>query len=492
MTAVTVPPDMPESETLLGQYRLTLERSGSHSFSETIHNISVTFFGNPLKVRVVDEHQQSVGFFLGTIIDDRDGLICQESIQIDINQKSIAEWVESEIYSLSGSFVFVLDYKDEFRIYLDASGTKPIVFDRSSRKVGSSPAAILSREDYIARFDENLYQGCGLAKDGWLPAGLTAHRGIERLMCNHYLDLKSMEPHRHWGLAPWCYTPDVEGCFAQIAAGIAASMSAISSNRKVAMSLTAGNETRLLLACCANLLDKLAFFTVDAPGSALDTHTARILARRFALNHRVLDYVKATPEQQALWLYRAGHQVAGMNLKMHPSVWPLADAVCVGGLGGEVGRGFLWPGTRNPGKITSTWLIDRLKLPRHPELIDRIEQWLTDLPVTDPLQVLDMAYIELRMGSWAFAQEHSNPMETVVHPLISRRMFELMLSLPPDVRRHNGLIIEVIRRKWPALLDVPINRYGDCRDRLVNVRRGLANPHRIYRKAIQGIRNRLM
>ncbi len=99
---------------------------------------------------------------------------------------------------------------------------------------------------------------------------------------------------------------------------------------------------------------------------------------------------------------------------------------------------------------------------------------------------LDLAYLELRMGCWGFAPSYASVTPLRLHPLISRRSFVAMLSLPPDWRRmqdrSNRMIQAVVRQGWPELLDLPISRYGDYRDRTGLVLRALRQPHLVTKK----------
>jgi hypothetical protein len=46
----------------------------------------------------------------------------------------------------------------------------------------------------------------------------------------------------------------------------------------------------------------------------------------------------------------------------------------------------------------------------------------------------------------------------------------------------NLMIQSVIRQGWPELLDLPISRYGDFRDRVDFVRRVHRHPYRVVKK----------
>ena len=170
---------------------------------------------------------------------------------------------------------------------------------------------------------------------------------------------------------------------------------------------------------------------------------------------------------------------------MHPSVMSLLGHYFVGGLGGEVGRGFLWLGAGPETSIDARDIVVRLKLSLEPEVIEAVERWLAPIAHFDTLLKLDLAYLELRMASWAFADAYANPIQTEVHPLISRANFTAMLSVPPELRRDGIALRQAMARAWPELLAVPINRYGDWRDAAKRVTDTVSNPRRAFRKLAQ-------
>lgn len=168
-------------------------------------------------------------------------------------------------------------------------------------------------------------------------------------------------------------------CIATISDQVKRSIRALTKDRDVFVALTAGNETRLLLSCCRNLLQKVTFMTVAAPGADLEVARAKELASRFGLKHRILPYVEANKSQVELWERRTSHCISGANKTMHPSVAPLDGEVFVGGLGGEIGRGFLWLKAERSDAIDAVEIMDRLKLVRHPHVLAAVQEWLGPL-----------------------------------------------------------------------------------------------------------------
>jgi hypothetical protein len=290
---------------------------------------------------------------------------------------------------------------------------------------------------------------------------------------------------RHWPTGQFEESANPQEEIATITEQVKRTIRALTSNGNVSVALTAGNETRLLLACCRDLLPNITFVTVAGPGAALEVVRARELASQFGLDHIILPYVRANPSQAELWEQRTSHCVTGTNKAMHPSVAPLDGKVFLGGLGGEIGRGFLWLGSKRSDAIDAVDIIDRLKLPRHPDVLDAVKDWFDPLAHHDALGKLDLAYLELRMSCWGFADSYALPKQLEIHPLVSRRIYSAMLSLPAEMRINNGMITACIEREWPELLSLPINKYGDFRDKVSLVGKAITNPRSAMRKLRQ-------
>lgn len=442
-------------------------------------------------IEILAVHERSgnqIGVLLGVAVDLDTGMVLREKVSIDADfsvESDIDTLIERHIYALGGSFVFVLDTGVQSRVYLDANGTLSLVYDPERRIAAATTGLLLSDEEYTTRFTSELYRAFDVDRDGWFTGGMTAHRGIRRLLCNHYLDLHTGQPSRHWPVAEIEETNSPSEAIDKINSIVQQTTAALLRSGPVSVALTAGNETRALLANYKNVLSDLTFVTLDSPGYKLDLVRARELARKFGLKHELLKYRRATKTQVENWKYRSSHGITGNNMTGHPSIAPLAGNYFIGGLGGEVGRGFLWLNADDETQLDAQGIADRLKLPRHPLILKEIEEWMAALPPYNTLFKLDLAYIELRMSCWAFAQSYASPDVIKIYPLISRGSYEAMLSLPADVRRNNGMIKLCIEQSWPDTLVFPINRYGDYRDRLEFIEKAVRRPYRAWKKLRQ-------
>ena len=420
----------------------------------------------------------TAGLIIGTAIDYAQETVVQTDLDItsygQLTPAAFEAAFERYIYSFAGTFICVISYRGLNRVYLDANGTKSLVYMPDRKLAASTTGLLLNDRDYSDRFDRDLYRRLQVRRDGWFPSGLTGHRGVHRLLCNHYLDLDRWMPVRHWPKGELSRTEDVRGHAVAIASIVERVARAVLSSGPAVCALTAGHETRFLLAACRSLADKLDFATVDAPARQIDTVRARQIARRFGLAHAVLPYRRATTEQAVHWSYMAGHCIGGDNLYLHPSVAPLGRYdFFLGGLGGEIGRGFFWRRRDDTDKeLLAADLAARFGMPLHSTVVATTEDWLEDTRSLSRLLRLDLAYLELRMSARAFAQAYASYQPVVeVHPMICREAYQLMLELPPSAKLTNAFINEGVGALWPELLELPINRYGDYRDLLATCRK---------------------
>ena len=75
-----------------------------------------------------------------------------------------------------------------------------------------------------------------------------------------------------------------------------ATIGAVVATRPVEMALTAGRDSRMLLACSRPWLDQISFYTLayPDPSARLDCDIARRLATRERLNHTITPWVRAS------------------------------------------------------------------------------------------------------------------------------------------------------------------------------------------------------
>ena len=389
---------------------------------------------------------------------------------------------------LSGLYVFITLGEFPLRLYMDHGGSLPIVYSPADHRAASSTALLFDEADYRARFRKDLHEaligreGAG----GWISGTLTAHRGVERVLPNHYLDLTSWTAHRFWprrgDFDEWRpFEPSVVA-----AAKALADFSAAANRRfRVAATMTAGFDSRLLLASCRASLSDCQFFTLEAPNAEMDIHVSRAIAARFGLRHQVLPLRGASEEEMAIWDRMVGDCMIEAPRRTHTTLRDLADRDAVfTGMYGEVGRCRLYRqdlNEINETRIDPKFIVDRLTLPANRELIENIALWFDGLAGQPNSVVLDLAFHELKFGSWAMGQRPiSNSIKLNFLPFAQRPVLDAFLGVAPAEKGTDALFSAIINELWPELLVVPINKYGDARDYLTLWKK-LSNPSRVRR-----------
>lgn len=438
-------------------------------------------------IRVTDSAGLSVGILLGFPIDlARQYLISdawQAPVQSDVDPDAFSR---DMLRGLGGRFLWIQTVGGTHRIYPDCSGQVPCVYDRVAGTAGSTAYALLDEGEYDRRFDGASFNRLGIDGEGWFPAGLTAHHGINRLLPNHYLDLHIWEVRRFWPLADLTVTDDPAATVNKIIDIVRCQFEALLGGpKRLALALTAGHETRMLLACARPYLKDIDFVTVSGGDRhEVDTVLARHIARDLGLNHITLPRIMATKEQRERFIFHGGHCNADTNSWFHPSVWPIAKTHnFVGGLGGEVARAFLWSKKSQVNtKLTASILIGRLGLPETEQLITSFNSWLNEMPPCEVGQALDLVYLEHRMGPWYGAQFCCDPTLVRLAPLLTFDVIELMLRLPQDWKLTDRLGHAIIEKLWPELERYPYNSLGRWKDMMVKVQRVVADPRIVLKK----------
>jgi len=284
---------------------------------------------------------------------------------------------------------------------------------------------------------------------------------------NHYLHLPTMQLVRYWPTASLLYSQgSVDNALATITTTMRHTITTVASQYPLYMTLTAGRDSRMLLACARDVCDRTIFFTFTLRRDTADAHIARVLAQRFNLQHLQLRKIYADPVALDVWQEKTGRSIAGEIWKMHTTMHNLdPKRVIMPGMAGEVGRGFYWyPTDTGATPLTPADLVARCHLPWHPRFAAPAQAWLDSLPTTNTFCRLDLLYLEQRLGCWGGPQCYGGDarnMTTIqVFPLAHRKIFEAMFALPIDYRREQRLAVDICRAVWPELTRLPYNQFS--------------------------------
>ena len=382
---------------------------------------------------------------------------------------------------LGGRFLMIIAAEDHPAIYPDAVGSYSSVYCPSLRIAASTPALIPYGAATTDRYE--LIEQLGIPwTGGTFPFGMTSRHGIERLLPNHHLDLRTWTMVRHGPRRRYERGElSVEETADRVAAIVRRQIDAIMDHIPCYLPLTAGNDSRLLLACVRHRRHELALYTADIPGAggANDVATATTIADRFGLQHQRLPLTRPADDDVDLWLYRTGCSVGerpGLNATTSFRTLDRSRARLNGQIGDFARNVYRLPADHEDTRLTAERLalqsasqhsVDyrtsirsgKVRFGLSPEVLGYVERWIESVDEPDALRVLDLAYVEKVIaawaGVWAYA-EYFGPGFTIF-PMCHSDVTALIMGLPDDVRREGTFNRTLIARHWPELLDVPVN-----------------------------------
>lgn len=390
-----------------------------------------------------------------------------------LDQQEAFETIYEKSY---GAFIILLMVDGIPFVYLDAGGCLSAVYSRKLAIVGATAAAILTEREYERLFDRELYDYLDVANEGWFPSDLTAHRNVSRLLCNHRLDLRSLSAARHWpSQVPVRSTKDADILDA-LGRSLRNNINAILANMPTAMGFTAGFDSRTLLALVPReRRQDLTTFVVDAgtPNTDIDVHVSNRIARHFGLNHKTLAPLPRDEDGEKRWHRGCGHAIGGTNARQHTALSRLVPMeAIIDGVGAETARCFYWKKhDADDSALIGEMIVRRFGMPAAAELVAATDRWLAGVPQGGALFTLDLAYLELRVSSWACVGCYVDSPMTHFSPYLSRRSIEAMFALPIATKRANAMARAIIAANWPELMAFPFNKYGDIRDLIRTLRK---------------------
>jgi hypothetical protein len=395
---------------------------------------------------------------------------------------------EDALYRLAGRWVALVDLGSGPRLHLDPAGSMAAVYSLD-RAMAASTSWLLLGPRYHDALDRTLVADVEGSAPGWGPTyygGLTAHRSVRRLLPNHLLDLQGWMPRRHWPRGPLLADGDQRRAVCTIGEAMQSCIAGATRLGGIHLSLTAGYDSRMVLACAHPFLAHARLFTTARSRHEVDASVARVMRRRLRLDAELLPVVEADDAAVEAWLTETGHCVGGAIARVHPSLARLDPRrLSLPGLCGELGRATSHAAGDGESVPDARQLLERWGVARVPALVAALQAWVDGLDGQPAAAVRDLFHVEQQLGSWVGPQQYGTvAYSDVVLPMAQRAVLDAMCALPVDYRRRQQLALDLCAERWPELLDFPVNDLAgvDALQRRVR-RSSVALPRLVARKA---------
>jgi len=398
-----------------------------------------------------------------------------------INQVDPGDDVFQRVEHMGGRYVIVLSAHNDTKIFNDAMGQKTIYYTRDSSGLiwCASQWGSLSEQlrlefgkDTWNEFLESRF----FNKDPqyWYPGDSSPFKAIYHLQPNHYLDLKTSEVVRYWPKANLDFGP-IDRCVEQSAEILRGLMKAASHRFNLALALSAGYDSRLILAASREVSKDIVFFSQIYPGmdeKSMDIRISDKLLLKLGLDHRIVRCPSKIDDPDFLEIYKknipTARLIRALGIYCSYKLWGETDTVVMVGLGGELYRckyGDRRKYSGNKSRVNAKTLARFTWMRGNDFAIRQYEKWLstTEQIWKDyGINTLDLFHWEQRKANWGSLgiMESDIAHETFL-PNNCRRHLAILLSthekyrMPPNYELNRRLLSYL----WPETLDVPINPY---------------------------------
>ncbi|WP_156252168.1 hypothetical protein [Pseudactinotalea terrae] len=409
---------------------------------------------------------------LGYVLDPRHPARDDATILADLLRTTTTyEDVLRAFDELAGRWVACYLQGEQVRVFHDAAGLRQVYYghdDDGALWCGSRPellARLLGRpEDVETRRD--------LTRDGVLsehlnhfwPGSGSAFVGIHRLLPNHDLEVMTGQVRRYWPVAPIEHR-EPEAASARAVTTLQGVISAAAARYPLALAVTAGFDSRVLLAASREHVQRMTFYTFKKPGMTTfspDIQVPRHMLKKLGLTHKVIHVRHRAP----------GPVAATIAATFTPAHQKTADQAAA--LDADPPRDRPWVTLNGNVAETVRAVIPRREptrenlaliftMQRSEYAAATFERWYDEARsaiAVSGINLWDFFYWEQRLSAWlATVRTEFDVVEEGVTPYNSRALLECLMGVdeglrcPPDYTFFGGLV----GRMWPQLLDFPVN-----------------------------------
>ena len=205
---------------------------------------------------------------IGYILDpDNSGAYDSDIINSLIDEILDFDRVLDRSDKFGGRWILIIDDGKQIRLFHDAVGLRQVFYADANytSEVWYASQAGMIAERLKLEMDSSAINFITSAKqrdrEYWWPGDSCPYKEIRHLLPNHYLNLDTGSSCRYWPNRPLKKLPleEVVGNTAKILQGL---MEGVSNRYELAVSLTAGWDSRLVLAASKGIRDKVSYVTV--------------------------------------------------------------------------------------------------------------------------------------------------------------------------------------------------------------------------------------
>lgn len=414
------------------------------------------------------------GAILGYIIDPSSPQLSTKQILIKLlDECATFNDVLKYIYSLSGRYTLIFVTEGEAKLVHDPCGIRKVYyrFNDGDFICCSQPTLIKKYQSIDLSEDSDLRELVDSksfinSESAWV-GDETVYDDVKQLMPNFFLDFRGASAKRYWISEDKIL--NINETIDQVAKILKGSIEAVTYRRNIMQSVTAGWDSRVLLAASKDVSAQNYYF-VNTMNIYKDDHIDIAIPRKIMTGIGLkLNIFRDMPKLRDTFFEMLKLNVEGA--RKLPKTLAIqyyhdfhSEKMNLNGNGSEILRCHYGKADLANSLVTSDYILAKTKLDgRYPYFKKQIDKWLPDakkVAMEYNISLLDLFYWEQRMGNWggAFTAEQDIAVEGFM-PFNNRKLLILTLSLDEKYRcGPNHLFYQMlIEKMWPQLLEYPIN-----------------------------------
>ncbi|TKK70336.1 hypothetical protein FC093_06210 [Ilyomonas limi] len=401
----------------------------------------------------------------------------QEILNDIVKESSSFNDVVNKTESLGGRWIIIYYDQLSLRIFHDVCGQRQVYFYQNKDIIvcGSDPAIIrhfieLEKDESFA-MQEYIIKSALIkdAENAWIGSG-TIFCDVLHLMPNHYLDLKGIKAIRYWPHKP-LEKIDLDRGTDLAAEILVGSLNAINNRSKLALAVTSGWDSRLLLAASKSISKDVTYFVSVSNNQSTQIPDALIPSKLFKqLNIPFYVQICDTEIEPTFEkILKTNVTLARPNLAKVRHIYKyhldFNGMININGNITEITRTSIRPPF--PVKVNGT-TFTKMKYMKYYKgisyVVSQFDEWIHEISSfcsAYNLNIYDMLYWEQRMGNWGahYPAELDIAMDQF-SPFNNRLLLTIMLSVDEKYRRYPNFVLhhKIIQKLWPETLQQPVGK----------------------------------
>ncbi len=383
-------------------------------------------------------------------------------------------------YPIGGRWVIIYinkEKKDRI-IFNDTVGDRQIYYTSINNNCwcASQPQVIAEILKIPLRKDENLKKFISakefeLMEHCWI-GNKTLYQNIFHLLPNHYLNINNINPVRFFPSIDDLKNTgfSAENAIKKVSEILQGTIESIVNRYKISMAITAGLDSRTILAASKNYNEKIHYFISTHPGlseNEPDVTVPKKLFNKLKIPFHVLNGKNINPNNNIFlkYFFKNVSQVSNKrNIGIYYNYFEkFEENILVGGGSGEISRNYYGLTNKALNAESLSKLFGRFN---DSYTISEIEEWLLNIKDLIPrlcnenITLLDLFVWEHKAGNWqTMGPAEEDICLDGVRPLSNRSLIISLLSVNknPDIKDSQYIQKEIIKYLWPELLTEPIN-----------------------------------